>query len=148
MAVRVRDLNKSATRFEQRAALAVQEYLDGVTGGANWETAAANSQASWQQGVTQAAQRGAYAAGVRRAGNAKFLDGVRIKGATRYPQGVANAGAAWLAGFEPFANAIAQQTLPNRGPKRSQANRQRMLANLDTIIREKERRAGTAAGGA
>lgn len=144
MAVKVRELGKSSQRFEARAALSVQEYLEGVAEGQNWENAAAAAQTAWAQGVQAAATKGSYARGVRRAGNEKFVNGVRTKGATRYPQGVSGAGAAWIEGFRPYADAIAAQTLPPRGPRRSQANRQRMLANLDTIIKAKEQLVGGA----
>lgn len=142
MAVRVRDLNQSGERFERRAQQAVGEYLDGVEQGANWEQAAAAAQGAWGQGVQQAVQRGSYERGVRRAGNTRFQEGVRTKGATRYPQGVAGSGQRWVDGFRPFGDAIAAQNLPRRGPRRSQENRQRMLANLDTIIRVKEQQLG------
>jgi hypothetical protein len=135
----VRRLDRAKRRFETRAATAVPEYLEGVEENDSWEQNTAAAQANYDAGVQKASQQKRFTKGVRRAGQSKYRDGVRTKGGGRYSEGVAQAGDQWEAGFAPYRDAIERQTLPARGPKGSQANKQRMLANLDNLIQTADR---------
>lgn len=134
MPVRVRDLARAAQRFEQGAAARQTDYVEGAVENTTWAPNTAAAAPAYNAGVQEAIAAGRFARGVQRAGQSAYQNGVRTRGAARYAQGIAGSGPAWQAGFAPYAQAIAAQTLPPRGPRRSQANVQRMLANLQTIV--------------
>lgn len=125
MAVKVRDLGKSADRFQRRAANAVQEYVEGAQENTSWESNASAAQGNYDAGVQAAVNKKSFGKGVRRAGQAKFVKGVVEKGATRYPAGVGAAGPDWQKGFQPHADAIAGLNLPARAPRGSDVNYER-----------------------
>jgi hypothetical protein len=139
MAVKVRDLGKSGQRFEQRAAMAVPEYVDGVQGATDWEAKTVASQQTYEQGVQASIGKKSFSKGVRKAGNAKYQERATKKGAQRYPTGVAGAGSDWQRGWQPYGDAISALNLPPRGPRRSPQNRQRINAVLDVIVAVKEK---------
>jgi len=127
MAIKVKDAQASATKFVQRAQAAAPQYTAGVQGaGQTWQSNTAASNDAYVQGVTAAANAGRFAAGVNKAGGAKYSQAAASKGAQRYPQGVANAGPSWQAGVQPYLTTIANLTLPPRGPAGSPANIQRV----------------------
>ncbi len=142
----VRRLDRAKRRFEQRAASAVPEYLEGVAEDDTWEANTAASEGNYQAGVTRAVQQKRFSGGVKRAGQSKYRDGVAGKGGGRYAEGVAGAGDDWETGFAPYRDALERAALPARGPKGSQANKQRMLANLDTLIETADRIKGGGGG--
>ena len=123
---KVRDLTKSAERFQRRAAGAVQEYQDGVAENTTWEGNTAGAEANYAAGVQKAVSKKSFGKGVKRSGQRAFQDGVAKKGSTRYPQGVSDAGPQWQSGFDPFAKTIEATQLPARGPKGSEGNYDRV----------------------
>jgi len=135
----VRRLDRAKTRFQNRAAGAAAEYMEGVEENTSWETNAAASQSNYEAGVTKANAQKRFSKGIRRAGQSKYRANAMTKGAPRFAEGVRTAGDAWEKGFTPYKDAIEKTTLPPRGPRGSQQNRQRMNTNLDTLINTADR---------
>lgn len=136
---RVRRLDRAKRRFEQRAAGAAQDYVEGVMENTDWEQQATAAQGNYDAGVQKAVQQKRYSKGVRKAGQATYQQGVRVKGGGRFAEGVQQSGDKWETGFEPYRAAIEATSLPARGPRGGPANKQRMIANLDAIIAAADR---------
>jgi hypothetical protein len=126
-------------KWARVAAGAGASYEEGVanpTG--DYAAGAIAANASWKAGVQAAASRDAFAAGVRRAGNEKWSRNARAKGPARYGQGVQLAQPDYHAGFAPFHQVISALVLPQRGPRRSPQNLQRVAAIAMALGARKE----------
>jgi hypothetical protein len=122
MAINVKDVSASATKFVQRAQAAAPDYQKGVQGaGANWQAQSAAANDTYVAGVTAAANAGRYKNGVANKAS-KYETNAAGKGAQRYPQGVAQAGPAWQSGFQPYASVLSSLNLPPRRPKGDPSN--------------------------
>lgn len=134
----IKDLSATVAKWQQRAGAAGADYGKGIAGTTkDWATNTALASDSWNQGVTQAAGQGRFAAGVRKAGTDKWKSNATSKGVQRYPGGVQLAGPAYQAGFQPYHDKIASTTLPPRGPKGSPNNLARVQAIADALHRQK-----------
>jgi hypothetical protein len=137
MAIKVRSAAASADRFVQQAGQAQQTYVDGVkNSGDDWLRETIAGKTNWQTGVTQAAARGAFEKGVQNSGAKYFQDRAAQLGGTRYATGVAASKQNYIDGVTPFNAAIANATLPPRGPRGSAQNMQRaaeMAQILNTV---------------
>lgn len=137
MAVNVKDVGQSATKFVQRAQAAAPDYQKGVQGaGANWQAQASAANDTYVAGVTSAANAGRYRTGVQNKAS-KYEANAAGKGAQRYPQGVAQAGPAWQQGFSPYAATLQSLTLPPRRPKGDPSNYQIAQAVGDALHKKK-----------
>lgn len=128
----------SAQKWATRSAAAGGDYKKGVQQPKrSWATATAESADAWQQGVTEAAGRGAFASGVQAAGDSKWQRKAVQVGASRYSSGVQAAKSDYQAGFAPYAQVIEGVTLPPRGPKGSPSNYGRVQAIGDALHQAK-----------
>jgi hypothetical protein len=133
-----KDIASIAAKFVQRAGAAASDYSAGVKSPSrDWATAAGAAEDAYKQGVTAAAARGAFGKGVAAAGTAKWQNNAVNVGAGRYPQGVANANAAYQKGFGPMLQVLTGVSLPPRGPAGSPQNLQRVQAIADALHRAK-----------
>lgn len=124
---RMKDGAAIASKYVTRASSAAKDYGDGVSGaGSDWQSHSMASETSWEQGTQQAITDKRYMRGIDGKA-AKYVGNATKLGTQRYPQGVANAQAAYQAGAQPYFDklkGIASQ-LPPRGPRRSPQNQQR-----------------------
>lgn len=129
-------LDRATERFVRRAGQAGPDYEAGVRAPRRpWAESAGAAEGNYRDGVTAAATQGRYGRGVRRAGNQKWQSRAVELGVGRFPSGVAAASGDWTKGFAPYHQAIAAATLPPRRPTRDPANRQRINAILDAVIK-------------
>jgi hypothetical protein len=129
MALKVKAAADAATKFVANAQNAAPAYAKGVANaGGAWAANTAAASDTWQQGVTQAAANGRFAAGVNQTSQNKYQTRASGVGAQRYPTGVASAGPAYQNAVAPYLTTIANLTLPPRQPKGSPANYQRVQA--------------------
>jgi hypothetical protein len=136
----IKDIAKSSDKWQRRASVATPDYQAGVANPRRpWAEAAAAGDANYKAGVTAAATKGSYAAGIKRAGNQRWLDGATNKGPARYAEGVALAVQDWQTGFQPYQQAISSLALPARGPAGSPQNLQRVAAVANANRQLKER---------
>ena len=123
MAVRVKDLSASATKYQQRATSAAAEYANNaVLAAEEWLANTVASKQTWKASMVAAGIEDRFERGARNAGSAKYSNRLQAVGQGRYTEGVGQAGDAWRAGFEPFAQTIAGLTLPGRRPRGDPAN--------------------------
>ena len=103
----------------------------------DWEQNAIAAEETYKRGVTEAANKGMYGKGVKKAGTRKWQKGASQKGPTRFSEGVMLSKDAYKAGFAPYAEEIAKIELPPRGPKGDPNNIQR-VAVIARALRERK----------
>jgi len=120
-------VGQTVDKWQRRAAVAQPEYSAGVQNPrTNWDEAAAGADASYRAAVTAAAARGAFGAGVRAAGNAKWQQASLRKGPGRFVEGVQVSAPDFQAKIQTVLSTIQGVALPPRGPKGSPQNFQRI----------------------
>jgi len=123
MPIPVPSIGDVTSKWQRRAGQASQDLLTGINRAATrWAPAAEASAARWFEGVTQANARDGFAAGVRMAGNEKWIRKSRALAPQRYGSGVAAAATDYQSGFSPFLAVIAGLDLPERGVRGSEGN--------------------------
>lgn len=129
MAITTKSIDAIAKKWSDRAQAAAPDYTAGVEATQkDWATNAAAATQAWSTGVTQAAARGAFATGIRKAGTQKWRTNAQTKGGQRYGPGVAVAQPDFTAGFTPYLQTIQSLTLTARQAKGSPSNYTRSQA--------------------
>src|SRR5574341_2412842 len=140
-------LDRIVEKWQRRSAQAGPDYDQGVSNPRrDWQQSAAAANNTYRDAVTAAAQAGAYAAGVQRAGTAKWQTRAKVLGTARFGPGVAAAADDYSRGFAPIREGIAAARLSPRGPRRDPRNRTRLNEMLDSIIGASQQSKGTARG--
>ena len=131
----VKALDRIARKWIERASVAGPEYELGVSNPkVAWDTAAAAANGIYVAEVTRAAQAGAFAAGVRAAGNAKWQSRAKALGPGRFAEGVRIAEPEFRQRFGAIRQAIESTTLPAKGPKGSPQQVARFSGMRDALI--------------
>lgn len=139
----IKPTDRIAEKWARVTPQRTQDYTDGIESPRRpWAEATAAAEETYKQGVTQAANKGRFAKGVRATGNDGWQRRTREKGPQRFAEGVALAQPDYAAGFAPFAATIASTTLPPRYPKGDPRNYARVQA-IGTALASK--RAGSGA---
>lgn len=127
-AIVIKDLGALSAKFVRNASNAAGDYTAGVqNAGGDWEAGTKAAEPNYEQGVQAAIARKAFGKGVTGSAG-KYQTNATKLGSGRYPAGVANAQAAWQAGFAPYAQVLQGMTLPPKGPRRSPQNQARANA--------------------
>ena len=135
----IRGLDVISRKWSRVAAQSGQSYEEGVTNpSSDYAAGALAANDAWKAGTQASIARDGFAAGVRRAGTAKWQKNAIAKGPARFSQGVAVAQSDYEAGFAPYREAIAGVQLPQRGARRSPQNLQRVTAMVQAISAKKE----------
>lgn len=125
----IKPIDQSADKWQRRASVAGPDYQQGIQNPRNnWQQAAAGADAVYRAAVTAAANAGRFAAGIAKAGNAKWQENAMKKGPGRFAEGVALAVGNWQKGFQPVQAAFAGLTPPARQATGSPGNLQRVSA--------------------
>ncbi len=144
MAIRVKAQDRVVAKYVARASVAQPEYTQGIQDAGNsWETNSTGANQTYVTAVTAAAQRGAYAAGIRDAGNAKWQQRALQKGPGRFVEGVNLGQGDYATQIQKVLTTIAAITLPARGPKGSPQNFQRIQPIGDALRRAFGKGGGT-----
>ena len=127
MAIKVKAIEASTTKWSENAGRAAGEFAANAEAAAeSWATNTARAADTYGQAITAANIKTRFAAGVRRAGAAKFARKIRDVGMNRFAPGVAAADVDYKAGVEPYFSTIAGLTLSQRKPKGDPANYRRV----------------------
>lgn len=138
MAIKVPDVTTSAKKYADRGSAAAADYTAGVRGsGGTWQSNTSAATENYNQAVTEAIGRNAFAKGVSAAGGARFESRASTVGAQRFPQGVREGQGNWAEGVAPYLQTIAGVTLPPRRPKGDPGNIARVAAIADALRRRK-----------
>lgn len=126
MPIAVPTIGEVASKWQRRASAASQDLLTGINRAATrWQAATEQASARWFDGVNQANGRDAFASGVRRAGNEKWLRKSRALASQRYGSGVTAGAPDYASAFAPFLAVIAGLDLPEKGVRGSEGNFER-----------------------
>lgn len=133
MPIAVKPIGAASERWERRSAQAAQDYVEGSRSPKRpWAESTLAAESNYKAAIISAANEGRQGAGVRKAGNAKWSRNIERKGAANYATGVVGAGQDWAGAVTPYQQAIANVSLPPRGPKGSAANYSRVQIVGDT----------------
>lgn len=103
------------------------DYANGVANPKkSWSANTVAAEASWSQGVAQAATEKRFSKGVNKAGNEKWQRKSVDVGTTRWGPGVSAAQDDYASGIAPYVAVIQGITLPARGPKGDPRNIERV----------------------
>lgn len=139
----IKPMSRIVETWQRRAAASTPDYEAGVSNPrADWETQTLAAEKNYNDGVTAAINRGAYGAGVRNAGTAKWQSRAKTVGSQRWAQGVRNSTTNYQQGFEPYRRVIEGLDLPARGPKGDPNNIERVRKVADALHNEKLRQQG------
>lgn len=128
MAIKVKDIAKSAGKWSRNAGGAATEYKDNALAAADdWARNAAAAADNFLAGVTAAGVKERFRSGVSRAGAAKFRRKVEALG-DRFSSGIAAAETDYASGAAPFYETLAAISLPHRRPRGDPGNYQRSQA--------------------
>lgn len=127
--VDVKPLNVVSSKWQSRAGAASQDYTNGAVAASNkYAQNASQAGPTYAAGVQEAIGRGAYAAGVNKAGAGKYQSGVQQKGSARYAGGITAGKANYDQGMQGVLNTLSGVTLPPRQARGSPANIARVAA--------------------
>ena len=142
MPIKLKPLDKIVEKWTTRATGAAADYAAGLTMPKQpWSAAAVAAKDAWRTGVTDAAGRDAYAKGVTKVGDAKWLRKASEIGVRRYPDGVSAAKDDYKTGFAPVYETETKLDLPPRGPRGDPKNIERVRIVM-TALRQLKTSAG------
>lgn len=127
-----------AEKWAGRAGAASAEYAKGVTNPKkDWATQTANAASVFQAAVSAGNMAAKFSSGVKKAGSAKWQNNAKTLGTQRYGSGINNAKPAMAAGIGPMLSTLSQLTIPDRQPRGSAANIDRVRAIADALHAKK-----------
>jgi hypothetical protein len=128
VALKVKDISKSAAKYVSRAQVAGPDYTAGVqaAGTSQYDNALA-AKANWGAGVQTAVQNDSFAKGLTKAGPQKWTTNAVSKGGKNYAPGVAAAQSAYASGVGPFFTVLQNLSLSQRFPRGDPRNQQRSV---------------------
>lgn len=137
---RVKDAGSIAEKWSRVAPTRQQDYEAGVSDpSVNWEAATSGSAQAYQDGVAEAATRGAFAKGVTKAGNQKWQTKTRELGAGRWAPGIRAATQDYQTAMGPVVQTIERTVLPPRGPRGDQRNMERAVVMARALSEARKR---------
>jgi len=129
--IKIKPIDQIVSRWVAGVKGASAAYQFGVANPErDWADATAAASALWFAGVQNAHQTGRFEGRVRAAGSARWKNRTLTKGVQMWPVAVAAAEGDYRVGFQPFAEAIRNGTLPPRYTKRDPRN----MARVDAIV--------------
>ena len=136
----IKSIGEISKKFIEVTPGRATQYADGVkTPKRDWEQATSAAEANFEAGIQKAVANKSFGKGVKKAGTAKYQQGVEEKGVSRWPVGVSLAGDAYAKGFGPFRDVIERTNLPARFARRDPRNLLRVAAIAKALGEAKER---------
>lgn len=127
MAIKVKEVSASTTKWGENAARAAGEFATNAEASAEtWASNTVRAADTFHMAITAPNMKERFRRGVTRAGAAKFARKIRDVGRDRFGPGVAAATADYTAGVEPYFSTIAAMTLSPRKPRGDPANYNRV----------------------
>jgi len=127
MAIKVKEVGASTTKWSENAGRATEEFGARAEAAASeWETQTRAAADSFHAAITAPGIKTRFTRGVARAGAAKFARKIRDVARDRFAPGVAAAAEDYTKGVEPYFSTIAALTLAARKPRGDPANYKRV----------------------
>uniref|UniRef100_A0A6M3M6K2 Uncharacterized protein n=1 Tax=viral metagenome TaxID=1070528 RepID=A0A6M3M6K2_9ZZZZ len=127
MALKVKPIEGSTTKWEERARSASAEFAANAEASSDqWARNTGAAADTFGQAISAPGIKERFKRGVARAGAAKFARKIRDVAADRFAPGVAAATVDYKAGAEPYFATLASLTLTGRKPRGDPANYRRV----------------------
>jgi len=127
MALRVKPIEASATKWNENASRAAEEFVVNAEAAADdWAKNTVQAADTFHQAVSAAGIKERFRRGVSRAGASKFARKIREVARDRYGPGIAAAVVDYRAGAEPYYQTLAGITLSQRKPRGDPSNYRRV----------------------
>lgn len=127
MAIKVKDLTLSATKWDENAGRATEAFATGAEAGAEtWARNAAAGEDNYKLAIAAPGIGTRFRRGVQKAGAAKFARKIRDVARDRFAPGIHAAVEDWKSNTEPYLAVIAGLTLDARKPRGDPANYRRV----------------------
>jgi len=134
----IKPITDIAEKWARVAPTRQDDYLKGVRSPrTQWESAATAADPAYAQGVQAAITGKRFTAGIRAAGNAKWLRKAEELGPGRFATGTQAARPDFEKGFGPYRNVIEGVTLKPRRPKGDPGNIDRVRDIASALSRAK-----------
>lgn len=148
MALKVKPIDASTTKWEERARGAATEFGANTAASASlWETNTKKAADNYGMAISAAGIKTRFERGVAKAGAAKFLRKIESVAVDRYPGGISAAVADYKSGAEPYYSALAALTLDPRKPRGDPGNIKRVEQVTKALNAKRLAMLGHAAGG-
>lgn len=145
MAIKVKSAGEVARKWAEVTPGRSAYYQSGAVGaGGEWESNTIAAAAAFKAAVSAGNIDAMFKGGVKRAGAAKYNRKVADVGVARFSQGVTAAVSDFESGVAPFLETMAALTQPQRQPRGSEANLERVRQIM--VANHKKRLALRAAG--
>lgn len=129
MPTKVKDITKSTTKWEDRGRAAASEYSENAAAAAgDWEAKTKQAAGNFKAAIQSAGIELRFAAGVAKAGAAKYARKITEVAGDRFAPGISAATVDYRSGAEPYFAAIAAVSPPPRKPRGDPANIARVEA--------------------
>lgn len=127
MAIYIPSITEIANKWKTVTPTRVADYEKGVRNPRqNWYDRTVASASAWITAMQMQSTWIRWGKGIARAGHAGWQNATISKGIPRWAQGVTASGNNYQDGFAPYREAIANLTLPPRGPAGDPANLERV----------------------
>ena len=137
----IRSLQFIVERYKRITPGRAREFEEGVKNPKEqWEPETIAAAEAYNDGVRDAIERGAFAGGVRAAGQSHYVDMSLRKGVPRFRHGVEIGIPFYQRNFAPFREVIAGVELPPRKPKGDPSNLERVAVIAQALHAERRRR--------
>jgi len=134
----LRPVDKIAEKWVKQAQSAAPYYEAGVKEPLkDWSTAAAAAAPIFKAAVTQPNIDKLFAGGVKKAGTARWQQRAINLGTARFAPGVAASEDWYKQQFSPYAEELARIEVPERGPRGSEANIERVRAIARSLFQKR-----------
>lgn len=127
MAVKVKPIDTSVTKWSENAGRAAEQYaVQAEAAAETWAKNTAGAADNYHSAVSMTQVKERFRRGVNRAGASKYARKIRDVAKDRYAPGIAAAGEDYKSGVTPYLDTIAALTLSPRKPKGDPANYKRV----------------------
>lgn len=137
MALKVKDVTTTAEKWTRVTPQRSGDYIAAAqVAGDDWEKNTIAAAAAFRAAVTAANIDKMFIGGVKRTGADKYNRKVKAVGETRFSQGIAAGAEDYEKGVTPFLDLMRGLTLPDRAPRGSETN----LERVRVIMRENHKK--------
>jgi len=149
MAIKVKPIEASTTKWSENAGRAAEAFAAGAEASADlWARNTVASRDNYGMAISAAGIKDRFARGVAKAGAAKFARKIRDVARDRFAPGVAAADIDYKAGVEPYFSTLAALSLSARKPRGDPANYRRVEEVGKALNAKRLALLGVSAGGA
>jgi len=123
MPIQFKSIADYGDKYRRRAAVAGPDYVKGAKSPRRpYAASAVAGEGNFATAMTQVIAGKTRAAGIQKAGDAKWLEGITLKGEQRFGPGVDVGSKYYETNLAPIQAKVAATALPVRGPKGAESN--------------------------